>query len=224
MHRRTVLAGSGAALAGATGVAARAAAGRTEPDEGESEPEPLEFDGEGVTVTDEFEIDDGPTVVEGVHEGESTFFVQIVPRENGQDYTVINHFGEFDGTSGTYVEAGTYTVYVDADGAWELTVRQPRVSADEADEPPLTVSGDGSDWIGPVLFDGTTRVAARYDGEADFGVEVVPEDQDSSEFVWDGGELVFTAIGPFAGKTSVRVDGVGYVDIEATGEWTLELE
>ena len=49
------------------------------------EPEPLEFDGEGVFVTDELSIDGGPTVIEPTHNGNSTFAIQIVPLEDGVD-------------------------------------------------------------------------------------------------------------------------------------------
>lgn len=221
MNRRTMVMSSGSILGGVVGFPS---AFRNENGDELTEREPIEFDGEGVTVTDGFEIDGGPTVVEGTHDGESSFFVQAVPRENGADYSFINHVGDFEGTTGAFVEEGSYVMYVDADGSWELTVRQPRVSEDEADELPLTVDGSGSDWIGPILFDGTSRIAGRYDSVGMFHVEVVPQENDASEFVWDGGELVFSVIGEFGGITSIHTDGIGYIDVDADGEWTLEVE
>lgn len=228
MLRRALLVGGGTTLAGVAGLSVPITAAIQDETDGEqSESESIEFDGEGVTVTDEFEIGDGPMIVEGTHDGESDFFVRAVPREDGQDYSVINSFGEFDGTTGAFMQEGTYVMYVDADGPWELTVRQPHASEDEAADPSGSVTGAGSDWIGPIRFDESTRIGGRYDGEGTFHVRVIPQDETDSEYVWDGGELVFHALGPFSGITSTYVDGIGYLDVEAADDqtqWTLELE
>lgn len=197
---------------------------RDDTDDDNADPDPIEFTGQGVTVTDEFELEAGPTLIDAGHDGTSTFDVRAVPRENGQDYSLLTYTGEFDGSTGTFMEDGTYVLYVDADGSWELHLRQPHVSENEAEEPPISIEGTGSDWIGPILFDGETHIAAMSEDESFFGVEVVPQDVDDNEFVWDGGELVFSAVGGFDGVTTIHTDGVGYVTVDAADEWTLEIE
>ncbi|TYL36562.1 hypothetical protein CV102_22275 [Natronococcus pandeyae] len=221
MRRRTLLRSSGI-IVGAALTGGSIGATAAESDERE-EPEPLEFDGEGVSVTDEFSIDGGPTVIEATHDGNSTFVIQFVPLEDGVDYRLLEHTGEFDGSAGAFVEEGSYVIYVDADGAWDVVVRQPRVSDDDAERPPLTIEGTGSNWSGPILFEETTRIAAFYEDNSNIRVEVVPQGIDDTEFVWNGSELVFDAIGPFAGVTSINTEDVGYIDITAVGDWTIEL-
>lgn len=225
MHRRRLLETSSVVFGAALGTrSAATAVAQDDVDDGSAEPDPIEFVGEGVTVTDEFEIEGGPTLVDASHEGESTFYVRAVPKGDGADYSLITHTGEFDGSTGSFVEDGTYVLYVDADGPWELLVRQPRVSESSAEEPPISIEGTGADWIGPILFDGDTRVAGTYDDDSIFRVEIVPQEADDNEFVWGGGELVFETIGAFGGVTAVHTNGVGYVTVEADGEWALEIE
>ncbi len=193
-------------------------------DDESEEPDPVEFVGDGVTVTEEFETEGGPTLIDAIHEGESTFDVRAVPSEDGQDYSLFSQTGSFDGSTGAYIEEGTYVFYVDADGPWELVVRQSRVSETEAEEPPLSITDSGTDWIGPILFDGDTTVKAAYEAESFFRVDIVPQEVENNDFVWNGTELVFDAIGAFGGVTSVHTDGVGYVTVDAVAEWTIEIE
>ncbi|WP_241434252.1 hypothetical protein [Natronorubrum tibetense] len=223
MRRRMLLTGGGIVLGTTLGTVPATAMGQDDSDDDE-ESDSIEFTGDGVTVTEEFEIDGGPTLIDGVHEGESTFEVRAVPSENGQDYSLLSHIGPFDGSTGTFVEEGTYVLYVDADGPWELTVQQPHVSEDDAENPPFSITSSGTDWIGPILFDGDTVVKAMYEAESYFRVDVVPQETENDDFVWNGRELVFDAIGPFGGVTAVHTEGVGYVTVSAVDEWTLEIE
>lgn len=223
MRRRQVLTGSGVVLGSALGATPIAATRQDDTDDAE-EPDPVEFAGDGVTVTEEFEIEGGPTVIEGIHEGASTFDVRAVPDENDREYRLLSHVGPFDGSTGAFLEEGVYALYVDADGQWELTLRQPRVSETEAEEPPVSITGSGTDWIGPILFDGDATVGAVYEAESAFRVDVVPQDAENNDFVWNGRELMFNAIGAFGGVTAVHTDGVGYVTVDAADEWTIEIE
>lgn len=225
MRRRRLLTTSGFVLGMALKPYGRVSAvtPATTPTE-RKEPDPLEFEGEGVAITDEFEVKSGPVIVDSTHDGDSTFDVRAVPSENGQDYRLVTQTGIFDGTTGSFIEEGTYVLYVDADGEWTVTVRQPRVSETEADEPPISIDSSGSDWIGPILFDRTTRLAGRYRGESSFRVDLIPQAADDSEYLWEGGELIFNAIGPFEGITGVHTAGVGYLSVEGDGEWRLRIE
>ncbi|ADB61048.1 hypothetical protein Htur_2167 [Haloterrigena turkmenica DSM 5511] len=224
MRRRRLLLSGGVVLGTSLGTTPVTAALQDDTDDDREEPDPIEFSGDGVTVTEEFEIEGGPTVIEGVHEGTSTFDVRAVPNEHEQEYRLLSHIGGFDGSTGAFLEDGAYVLYVDADGPWELIVRQPRVSETEAEEPPVSISGSGTDWIGPVLLDGDATVGAVYDAESPFRIAVVPQDAENNDFVWNGQELVFDAIGAFAGVTAIHTDGVGYVTVDAADEWTIEIE
>ncbi|MFA9424731.1 hypothetical protein [Natronorubrum sp. A-ect3] len=228
MYRRTMLVASGPVLAGMGGSSRRALAeAQTEADDDPTASASLEFAGDGVTVTDEFEVESGPAVLEVTHDGEGEFFVQAVSRDGGQTQSLLTQFGPFDGTTGTFLEEGTYAIYVDADGEWELQLSQPDVDDDEAETPPISVTNSGPGWLGPILFDDTTLVGGAHDGDGSFRVRVIPQDADASDYVWDGGELVFHALGEFRGATSVHVDGIGYIDVTVDNEqaeWAIELE
>lgn len=223
MRRRKLLKVSGSVFA-ATGGRYPTVARQDDNEDDSTEPDPIEFTGEGATITDEFELETGPTLVEGSHGGESTFDVRIVPDESDEDYALITRVGEFEGSTGTFIEDGTYLLEVDADGPWELVVRQPRAAETEAADPPVSFEGTGTDWIGPILFDDETRVAGACEDGSVFRVELVPQNADDSEFVWGGSELIFDAIGRFLGVTDVHTDGIGYVTIDASGDWILEVE
>ncbi len=221
-----MLAASGPVLAGMGGSSRRAfVEAQTEADDDPTAS--LEFAGDGVAVTDEFEVESGPAVLEVTHDGEDEFFVQAVSRDGGQTQSLLTQFGPFDGTTGTFIEEGTYAIYVDADGEWELQLSQPDVDDDEAETPPISVTNSGPGWLGPILFDDTTLVGGAHDGDGSFRVRVIPQDADASDYVWDGGELVFHALGEFRGATSVHVDGIGYIDVTVDNEqaeWAIELE
>ena len=172
------------------------------------------FSGSGAEVRQDISIDGGLTVVEATHDGDSNFQVSF---EDDSDFgeVFINEIGEFEGAQANLVEEGEYILDVNADGDWSVTIRQPR--ATEGETLPVTISGEGPRVFGPVEFEGTGVVTGGHDGESNFQVEILPMD---GRF----GENVFNKIGEFDGESSYRFGEIGWVDINADGEWTLEFE
>lgn len=217
MRRRRYLAVSlslMAPLAGSVGVSAGTGRGI---DVQETESESLEFDGSGATVTDEFELEEGVTIAEAVHDGESNFIVELVPTDDGFEELLVNVIGDFDGASGVLAEDGTYLLDVDADGDWELEILQPRATDDEADELPVELEGEEPDWAGPFEFDGLGVAHGVHEGDGNFIVEILPQDDQFPE-------LVFNELDAFEGETTFDIDGIGYVTVEADGPWSLAME
>ncbi|MXV62098.1 hypothetical protein GS429_08490 [Natronorubrum sp. JWXQ-INN-674] len=190
-------------------------------DEEESEtadqPETQTFSGTGATV-EEVAIEGGLTVVDAEHTGESNFQVRIYEGD-GDEFGAgfVNAIGDYEGASADLLEGGTQTMDVEADGEWRLEVSQPRATEAEADELPQTMSGDTPDVIGPINFSGRHTAYGEHDGESNFQVRVYPED---GMF----GEGVFNEIDEYEGETTFNHDGVGWVDVEADGTWTVEME
>ncbi|WP_459191802.1 hypothetical protein [Halosimplex sp. J119] len=158
----------------------------------------------------------GLTIVEATHSGSQNFIVKLVPEEGEFDTIVINHIGDYDGAAAELVDGGTYQLDVDADGDWDITLRQPRPQS--GDSLPQSFDGDGPDVFGPFEFSGSSHTASgSHDGEQNFIVEVFPLEGISPE-------VVFNEIGEFEGETTFRPADLGYVAVTADGSWTLEME
>ena len=181
------------------------------------EPDPIGFEGDGATVTDAFTLEGGVTIVEAVHDGESNFVVELVPTDGDRRHLLVNVIGDFDGAAGVLVDDSEYLLDVDADGAWALEVLQPRATADEAESLPVTLDGASPTWAGPLRFDGLGTATGSHDGQGNFIVEVLLQDDHFPA-------LVFNELDSFEGETTFTVEGVGYVTVDAAGPWTLTLE
>lgn len=214
MQRRRYLAagfGVAASIIGSSG--ATAGIGTVQ----EREREPHQFGDTGATVTDEFELAGGVTIIEARHDGDSNFVVELIPTEDGREDLLINTIGAYDGAAGTLAEPGSYLLDIDADGDWEIDVRQPSATAAEAESLPVELDGSGPAWDGPFQFDGLGHARGVHDGERNFIVEILPQDGLFTE-------LVFNEIGRFEGETTFDIDGIGYVIVDADGSWSVTME
>jgi len=192
--------------------------GDEEPTPYELDDDPITFDGEGATVTDEFELEASVTIAEATHDGESNFIVDLVPVNGARPQLLVNVIGDFDGASGTILDDhGTHLLDIDADGTWELTIFQPEADAEDAHSLPLDLEGEDPAWDGPYQLEGLATATGAHEGEGNFIVEVLPQEGPFAE-------LVFNEIGTFEGETTVDVEGVGYVTVEADGPWSLTIE
>lgn len=180
-----------------------------------TEPDPLTYSGSGQEVIDDVDIIGGLTIVEATHDGESNFAVEFVPSEGEYNELFVNRIGSYEGATAELIDSDTYQIDVTADGDWSLTVRQPRPASGES--LPQSLDSDKPEVHGPFEFDGTHTATGEHDGDSNFAVRVFPPEGSFAE-------LVFNEIGNFEGETTFRFDGVGFVDIEANGAWSLEME
>jgi len=177
----------------------------------------VEFDDEGATVTDEFELEGGVTIAEAVHEGESNFIVELVPTDGKLTELLINVIGENDGASGVLADPGEYVLDVDADGEWEIDILQPDPAEANAEALPIELEGDGPTWDGPFIFEGLAQATGSHEADGNFIVEILTQDAMFPE-------LVFNEIGQFEGETTFDVLGPGFITVEAAGPWTVTME
>lgn len=211
MRRRTLLV-SGGSLA-MTGCLGSINSGNGSESE-DSEDRIASVSGTGDHTEPGIELDAGLTVVESHHQGEKGFKSMLV--SDGGSETVFGfHVGVYDGASAALLSNGEYELSVEADGEWEVEIRQPR--ADEGEQFPESLSGDRPTVDGPYQFDGEYRATASHEGSGDFKIWVYPG-------TGEHGTLVFTDLGSFEGETTFEHEGVGWIDVEAAGEWTLTLE
>lgn len=177
------------------------------------------FDGDGDAVTEEFSLGGALSVVvtEFDDEGMENYQAEF---EGEVDELLVNAL-----EGGTYAGAlptpnGDYLVDVTAPSGWEMTIGQPFAPEEQIRTLPVEASGEGPDIVGPVELDGGMTVSGEHDGEANFQVHIYDED-DSERF---DGEMVFNEIGEFDGETRADYEGICWIDVEADGEWSLEIE
>lgn len=180
------------------------------------EPDPQSFSDSGAVVEDDIEIEGGLTVVDATHtSGEGNFQVHLVPSEGEFDEMFVNEIGEYEGQTAALIEGDTYQLDVEADGDWEIEIRQPRAAS--GDSLPQSIGDEINQVYGPFEFDNSHTATGEHTGDGNFIVHVYPPEGDF-------GEMVFNEIGEYEGETTFRHDGVGWVAVEADGEWSLELE
>lgn len=178
---------------------------------------PEEFSGSGTETAGEFQLSTGPITAEFSHDGSSNFITDLVALEGESfnDVNLTNAIGSVEGSQVRGVaEEGMYALNVNADGDWSITLEQPVNPSTES--LPIDESGDSVQYVGPYEFDGAVEFQGSHDGSSNFIVESVP--LEPSTF----GNLVFNEIGSFEGSTTVRIDGVAYLNIQADGDWTLQ--
>ncbi|EMA49823.1 MULTISPECIES: hypothetical protein [Halococcus] len=184
---------------------------------------PLHGSDDPVTVTsgegpqnELFGLTAGPVTAAFSHEGESNFIVRLVPTESdlAGSVTLVNTIGEVEGSQVTGVDAaGPYTLDVTAADDWELTLNQP---TDSDSEPlPIDVDGEGLDYAGPYAFDGPTTFVGSHDGDGPFVVSPIAADDRPIT------TSIFNELGSFEGESTSTLSGLAYLNVRATGEWTL---
>lgn len=211
MRRRTLLVSGGLlAMAGCLGLTDSGNGSDSE----DSDDRTVSVTGTGDHTEPEIELDAGLTVVESHHEGQEGFKSMLVD-ESGSETVFGFHVGAYDGEGAALLSGGEYELAVEADGEWEIEIRQPR--AEEGEGPAGSLSGDRSVVRGPFQFDGKHSATASHEGSGNFKIWIYPA-------TGEHGTLVFTDLGSFEGETTFEYEGVGWIDVEAAGEWSLTIE
>lgn len=175
------------------------------------------FDGSGGGETDEFRIVGGFTTFDMAHNGESTFRVELIDADSGHvQERLANEDGTWEGLVPYYVPEGDYLLEVTADGDWAVVVRQPRHTSEDAESPPFMGEDEFPNYLGPGEFEGSYRVHGEYEGSSEFVVWLL--DADGREE-----DLLFDETGPFQGETTMNHRGLGYIRVEATGSWLIDV-
>lgn len=194
-----------------------------------------EFEGEGSTVTDRFELDSGMTML--VFESENVEGEGIagdVEQTDGDESYVlaINEIVRFEDsdaidevTGASLIEGGggEYLLDIDTDGAWTVHIAQPRAPSEEVRTLPVSVSGENSAVVGPVEVTNGMTVTGQHQVEGSdhgFDVRSVPENATNQL----DGDYAFTEDAGFEGQSRVDVDGITWTYVRTRGEWSLEFE
>lgn len=159
----------------------------------------------------------GLAITEATHNGSEDFVVELLG-DYSPDRLILEE-GAVDGGWATSVSVipgdDVRELEVTADGDWEISLRHPRPESGE--ELPATVNGDGRGVYGPFEFTGGHTIDATHDGESNFIVEVFPVTDDPQE-------VVINTLGEYNDQESFTFLDVGYIQVTADGEWTLDVE
>ncbi|AFO56218.1 cell surface glycoprotein [Natrinema sp. J7-2] len=181
------------------------------------DPEAERYEGSGRKSVTDLSLDSGLTTLAFDHDGTSDFVVLL----GGDDEAVlVNETGAVDGATAIATSAGDYVLDVAADGDWTLHVGQPRAPDAAIHTPPAEASDTGPAVVGPVAIEDTATVSGEHAGESNFIVMAYTE-ADSGQFA---GEEVFNEIGTVESETTVDHPGTVWIDVQADGDWSLEVE
>ena len=177
---------------------------------------PLTISGTGGGTSQAFHLAGGLAVFHVTQQGSQDFTVVLQTRlgkyVNGLMRTTD---GALQGARALGVAAGSYVLYVSADGPWTVMIEQPRSSVGQP--MPVHAAAAGPGLVGP--FSGGGRLTFRFghDGASTFIVEVV---------AFDGAPegLVANTTGAVTGTRVLTVgQGVHFVNVEADGAWTVDI-
>lgn len=177
--------------------------------------------GTGSEVTDEFELADGLAVLNYALEGDGNLIVDLVggPRTDQQ---LVGELDAGSGTAAAHVEESAYRLDVSTDeGAeWELEIAQPDTKNESIPAPPVSISGEGNDVVGPVRLRGGEISRGSHDGYRNFFVDY--KDERELGFTTEPGHNVMGEVED--DETALDIEGTMWAVIFAEGEWELEVE
>jgi hypothetical protein len=191
----------------------------------------VSMSGTGDKVSEKFELQAGVTIFHMTHSGSANFIVTLYNDTGEYVELLANEIGSYDGSTligvkvgnTLFAEPGKHYMQVEADGAWNIIVEQPRVSSGSA--VPLTLTGSGPQASTPInLQSGVVLVNMTHTGSSNFAVVLWA---DNGDYV----DLLANEIGVYSGEKAVTVNGglfnpspgIHWLDIDADGSWTIKI-
>lgn len=182
-------------------------------------PEPTQLSGKGDRATRTFSLEPGLVIWKVEHEGRSNFQVHLLNEQGDEVDLPVNHIGRYTGSQAGHVRhAGKHRLQVKADGAWKVTLEQPRPAG--ASESPQSFTGQGPHATACFALNrGSHVVESKHRGEGIFRVVLV--DQDGRPV-----EQAAGIIGHYDGSKAIKVSepGVFLLNVVADGDWEISVD
>lgn len=173
--------------------------------------------GSGSRTTQEFYLDKGLTTFQMDHEGYFTCGLQ----KNGSNTKLLNYPAFNTNEEGIAVsgDAGYYSLYIQADGQWNITISQPKPVT--AAKPPLTLSGSGQKATQFFSIDNNVMwdLNITNDGSKSFEITILDSNGSSESFVMEN-------VGNFKNHPSaVDIDtpGLYLFNVKSDGNWQIQI-
>jgi hypothetical protein len=183
------------------------------------DPEQITLKGKGDSVTKKQTLRNGYALLKITHTGSHNFAVYV--HSTGEDINdlTINEIGNYSGTRLLEVDSSKkYYFEINADGDWSIKITQPTTTTVNA---PTTLSGVGSQVKLINMNKGDHSAKIKHTGSHNFAVYFI--DQYSS--LWSR-DLVINEIGNYKGTVLLNAskNGLYYLEVEADGNWTAQIE
>ncbi|MBN9387754.1 MAG: hypothetical protein J0I20_06885 [Chloroflexi bacterium] len=186
-----------------------------------SVPKPIDIVGSGDKLTNEILLPQGANYIIVNHTGQNYFGVKLLNESGDMVDLVANTIGPYKGTKFLEVPVtGKYLFEIQSEGNWALnitTIDALKEGAIPAVDFPLKGKGDTALLVN-VPQEGLLKFKLTHNGNNYFGVTV----RDAS----DGSQaaLLANTVGKYSGEKAQRFgDGIFPFQIQADGDWTIEL-
>ena len=189
---------------------------------------PQSYGSTGDSVAGPFELRQGLATFEIAHTGQSNFSVWLYDTNGSPVDLLVNVIGSYSGTTlvgiGSWAiggAPGAHVLAVEADGQWQINVRQPHYTSGAA--LPCTYSGAGDNVTAPFnLTTGSIEFTLTHAGSSNFAVWLYTADGEAVD-------LLANEIGAYSGSRLVEVQagsygaspGVHVLAVEADGSWSV---
>jgi hypothetical protein len=192
--------------------------------------EPVVLSGTGDGVSKKFTMEAGVMVLHIAYEGSGFFIVNLYNESGYLQRTLADEKGPFEGSTLIGVKNGSvegavpgkYFLRVEADGAWDVTIEQPRV--DHGSSLPITVGGRGTNISSPLdLESSKVTFNMTHSGSSSFEARLWADDGGFIGLLADG-------LGNYASEKVLMVGdgaeapaGMYWLSIGADGEWSVSI-
>ena len=177
--------------------------------------EPQSFEGSSQTATDTFPLTGDAAVFAIEYSGESGFSVELLDESGEVVEVLVSTINDYQGRIVLAPSEGEYSLDINADDDWTVTIEPPE---SETVSLPQDAEGTGSDFIGPVSFEGSTTLTFEGTDEDYYGVLL-------RDAAGQDVEVLVNEYGPTDElSTSFSADAIGFVQAETLSSWTATLE
>jgi hypothetical protein len=150
------------------------------------------------------------------------FSIELLDSGGQLKDVAVNVIGSYSGSVGEGLDAGSYSLKIDADAGWTVTITQPRNLPGAS--LPHTYTGTGQQTIGPVNGGGSGGSADRMQAQntssrgGNFIVEVLDRDGNLQD-------VAFNVIGSFSGSTvsNSLSNGPYWLKVDSDGTGTISV-
>ena len=178
----------------------------------------LTLSGVGQQASHIIRFQQGLAIFTFMHDGTANFIVHLTYTKSNIVYYLANAIGSFEGSTaeGIY-DAGAYVLDIQADGKWTVTIQQPGPTNASS-----TTSFHGKGQAATDLFrmkSGLKSIKLTHDGTSIFNVRLLNS---------NGNDLGYVVVhtGTFHGSKTkdIPTDGMYIFDVEADGNWTINIQ
>lgn len=179
------------------------------------------FTGSGEAVTDTIDPGSGLTAAIFEYNHSSSFLVYFDndSTPSGRLAEPVNEPGTRIGAGASPMDDDPFYMSVWTDSDWQITIAQPRTPQTAIRTPPVTASGSGQSVVGPIELTGGETISGEHEGEHSFILDFLPE----SSTTFGDPTLRFLSTSS-EGEAVNQTAGIGWFNVNADGDWSLQIE